>query len=142
MGDISKNFSFYEFEASETAKKKGIDNTIPESVKPAIRELTNTCLQPLRDDLGASVIVESGFRCKKLNEEVGGTEKSQHPKGEAADIRSPFFIPLLIARRIVALGLPFDQLILYPTFVHISHKRNGKQRGQILYNSRYTGEKI
>lgn len=143
MGDISKNFSFSEFEHSKTAIDKGIDNTIPnETVKKAIKALTDTVLQPLRDALGATVIIDSGYRCPELNELVGGTEKSQHPKGEAADTRSPFFSPLEVARKAVELELPFDQLILYPTFVHFSHKLKGKQRGQILYNRRYTGEKI
>lgn len=142
MGDISKNFSYSEFEKSKIAEQKGIDNTMPDSVKPSVKALVITVLQPTRDDLGATVIVDSGWRCKELNEEVGGVDNSQHPKGEAADIRSPFYNPLYIARRIVALGLPFDQLILYPTFVHVSHKLKGKQRRQILYNRRYAGEKI
>jgi hypothetical protein len=143
MGNISKNFSFDEFEYSARAIAEGIENKIPSAqVGAAIKNLTVTVLQPLRDDLEASVIVESGYRCKELNELVGGVESSHHRKGEAADIRSPFFEPLHIARRIVALQLPFDQLILYPTFVHVSHKLRGKQRGQILYNRRWTGEKI
>ena len=143
MGDISKNFSFSEFEHSATAAKNGIVNKIPSAlVASSIRALTLEVLQPVRDDLGAQTVVESGYRCKELNELVGGVETSQHRKGEAADIRSPFFTPLHIARRIVELQLPYDQLILYPTFVHVSHKLKGKQRGQILYNRRWTGEKI
>lgn len=143
MGDISKNFSFSEFEHSKTAIDKGIDNTIPnETVKKAIKALTDTVLQPLREALGATIIIDSGYRCKELNELVGGVETSQHRKGEAGDTRSPFFSPLEVARKAVELKLPYDQLILYPTFVHFSHKLKGKQRGQILYNRRYTGEKI
>ena len=143
MGDISKNFSFSEFEQSKTATAKGIDNSIPsETVKKAITALVETVLQPLRDALGASVVIDSGYRCKELNELVGGVETSQHRKGEASDTRSPFFTPLEIARKAVELELPFDQLILYPTFVHFSHKLKGKQRGQILYNYRYNGDKI
>lgn len=143
MGDISKNFSYSEFEHSKTAIDKGIDNSIPnETVKKAVKALTDTVLQPLRDALGATVIIDSGYRCPELNELVGGTEKSQHPKGEAADTRSPFYSSLEVARKAVELKLPYDQLILYPTFVHLSHKLKGKQRGQILYNRRYTGEKI
>ena len=143
MGDISKNFSYSEFEYSKTAIEKGIDNTIPnETVKKAIKALVDNVLQPLRDALEATVIIDSGYRCKELNELVGGVETSQHRKGEASDTRSPFFSPLEVARKVVELKLPFDQLILYPTFVHFSHKLKGKQRGQILYNRRYTGEKI
>ena len=143
MGDISKNFSYSEFEQSETAAKNGIDNRIPnKAVRSSIAMLVLEVLQPLRDDLGARLDINSGWRCKELNALVGGVESSQHRKGEASDIKSPFFSPLEIARRIVARKLPFDQLILYPTFVHVSHKLMGKQRGQILYNRRYTGERI
>ena len=143
MGDISKNFSYSEFEYSKTAIEKGIDNTIPnETVKKAIKALVDNVLQPLRDALEATTIIDSGYRCKELNELVGGVETSQHRKGEASDTRSPFYTPLEVARKAVELKLPYDQLILYPTFVHFSHKLKGKQRGQILYNRRYTGEKI
>lgn len=143
MEDISKNFSYSEFEQSQTAAENGIDNLIPNNtVRSSIQALVLEILQPLRDDLGARVDVNSGYRCAELNKLAGGVESSQHRKGEAADIKSPFFSPLEIARRIVALKLPYDQLILYPTFVHVSHKLKGKQRGQILYNRRYTGEKV
>lgn len=143
MGDISKNFSYSEFEHSKTAIEKGIDNSIPsDAIKKAVAALVENILQPLRDALNASLVIDSGYRCKELNELVGGVESSQHRKGEASDTRSPFFTPLEVARKAVELDLPFDQLILYPTFVHFSHKLKGKQRGQILYNSRYTGENI
>ena len=142
MGDISKHFSFCEFERSKTAEEHGIDNTIPSvGIRANVAALTDNVLEPLREDLGARVDVNSGYRCKELNQLVGGVETSQHRKGEAADIKSPFYSPLDIARRIVILQLPFDQLILYPTFVHVSHKRNGNQRGKILYNASYKGEK-
>ena len=53
MGTISKNFSYREFEESATAKAQGITNVISSfEVRDAIRELTNTVLQPLRDAWG------------------------------------------------------------------------------------------
>ena len=143
MGDISKNFSYSEFTQSSIAEENGIKNYIPTAdVRNAIFCLVLDILQPLRSSLGASIVINSGYRSKALNKLVGGVESSQHRKGEAADIRSPFFSPVDIARRILTLKLPFDQLIIYPTFVHVSHKRKGPQRGQILYNSRYHGENI
>lgn len=143
MGDISKHFSFWEFERSQTAKEHGINNTIPTAeIRANIVSLTDNVLEPLREDLGARVDVNSGFRCDELNKLVGGEDDSQHKKGEAADIKSPFFTPIEIARRIVILQLPYDQMIVYPTFVHVSHKRKGRQRGRILYNKSYKGEKI
>jgi len=139
MGTISKNFSYSEFENSETAKKYGIDNTIPEELKPRAKALVDNVLQPLRDVFGVMPI-NSGYRCKKLNEEVGGVESSQHRKAEAADIRCSN--PLKLAQLAKDLDLPFDQIGLYPTFVHISHKYNGKQRNQIFYHKSYKGGKV
>lgn len=142
MGTISKNFSYREFEASETADLHNICNVITEfNVRDAVRALVLEILQPLRDSLGEPIYINSGFRCRELNALVGGTEDSQHRKGEAADIRTMGDDPLRLARQIINLKLPFDQLILYPTFVHVSHRLNGNQRGRILYNYRWRGEK-
>ena len=145
MGTISRNFSYSEFERSDTAMNAGITNVITDfRVRDAVRELTLTVLQPLRDESRAQIVISSGYRCPALNSHpyIGGSPTSQHVKGEAADIMSRALTPLQLARLIVKMQLPFDQLILYPTFVHVSHRLEGAQRGQILYNSRYKGEKI
>ena len=84
--------------------------------------------------------INSGYRCRKLNEKVGGVESSMHRKGEACDVRCSN--PLKLAQLAKDLGLPFDQIGLYPTFVHISHKYKGQQRGHIFYNKSYKGEKV
>ena len=141
MGTISKNFSYREFEESPTAKAKGIHNVIDTFEKrDALRSLVLEVLQPLRDAWGKPLHVNSGYRCPELNALVGGVPTSQHVKGEAADIATD--TPAELARLAMKLGLPFDQMILYPTFVHFSHRLNGGQRGQILYNRRYKGKKI
>lgn len=141
MGTISKDFSYREFERSEVADAKHICNVITSfDVRDSIQALTENVLQPLRDAWGKPLKVNSGYRCKALNAAVGGVPTSQHVKGEAADIAAGD--PVKLARLAVKLGLPFDQMILYPTFVHFSHKLNGEQRRQICYNWRYTGEKV
>lgn len=141
MGTISKDFSYREFERSEVADAKHICNVISSfDVRDSIQALTENVLQPLRDAWGKPLKVNSGYRCKALNAAVGGAPTSQHVKGEAADIAAGD--PVKLARLAVKLGLPFDQMILYPTFVHFSHKLNGEQRGQICYNWRYKGEKV
>ena len=143
MGDISRNFSFSEFEYSQTAVENGITNAIPsEEVRQAIRGLVETVLQPLRNTLGVPLKINSGYRCEALNKLLGGAKNSQHWKGEAADIRSPFYSSWGVADMILKLGLPFDQLILYPSFVHVSHKRRGVQRRQVLYDSSYKEKKL
>lgn len=141
MGTISKDFSYREFERSEVADAKHICNVITSfEVRDSILALAENVLQPLRDAWGKPLKVNSGYRCKALNAAVGGVLTSQHMKGEAADIAAGD--PVKLARLAVKLGLPFDQMILYPTFVHFSHKLNGEQRGQICYNWRYKGEKV
>ena len=143
MGDITRNFSFKEFVHSQKATEAGIDNTIPTvEIKAAIRSLVVNVLQPLRERLGASIIINSGYRCPALNKLVNGAKGSQHMKGEAADIRSPFYRPVDIARAIVAADLPYDQVIVYPGFVHVSHKASGDQRQRVLYDASYHGEKV
>lgn len=141
MGTISKDFSYREFERSKVADAKHICNVITSfEVRDSILALTENVLQPLRDAWGKPLKVNSGYRCKALNAAVGGVPTSQHVKGEAADIAAGD--PVKLARLAVKLGLPFDQMILYPTFVHFSHRLNGEQRGQICYNWRYKGEKV
>lgn len=141
MGTITKDFSYREFERSEVADAKHICNVITSfEVRDSILALTENVLQPLRDAWGKPLKVNSGYRCKALNAAVGGVPTSQHVKGEAADIATGD--PVKLARLAVKLGLPFDQMILYPTFVHFSHRLNGEQRGQICYNWRYNGEKV
>lgn len=141
MGTISKDFSYKEFEASAVADEKHICNVIVSfDVRDAILSLVENVLQPLRDAWGKPLHINSGYRCRKLNEAVGGVPTSQHVKGEAADIAAEN--PVELARLAARLNLPFDQMILYPTFVHFSHRLEGKQRGQILYNRRYNGERL
>jgi len=88
---------------------------------------TAQMLQAIRDHFRSPVIVHSAFRCKGLNQEIGGSPYSQHCKGEAADIHV-IGVPL---RRVFdwvrnESGLAYGQLILegiaadQPTWLHIS----------------------
>ena len=43
-------------------------------------------LQELRDMANAPITITSGVRCERWNEKVGGSERSQHLCGKAADI--------------------------------------------------------
>ena len=86
-------------------------------------------LDPAREKLGMPVVVNSGFRCPLHNKTVGGVYNSQHVSGQAADVRCEDNKKL--AKVIVENGR-FDQLILYSTFVHVSWKRQGGNRQQIL----------
>lgn len=144
MGTISKNFDYKEFEASETANAYGICNVITTTeVRDSVKALVLNVLQPLRDKYGKPLHINSGYRCPELNAKVGGVATSQHQKGEAADVKTGSQTESYrLAKLAKDLGLPYDQMILYPTFVHFSHKLNGAQRNKILYNSSYHGRRV
>ena len=93
--------------------------------------LCNTILEPIITKIGCTIA--SGYRSPKLNLAVGGSliPLSQHCEGKAADIL-PVNMPLdVFFNKIKSLNLPFDQLILEFTWVHISY--NGKNmRHQIF----------
>ena len=116
---ISLNFCYSEFTASRITEGIYINNSNPsEYVKQNIHALVTLLLQPLRDACGHPLKVNSGYRCKKLNELVGGSCNSQHTKGQAADIASD--APIRLARIVIDRGLDFDQMILsyIPASIH------------------------
>lgn len=109
----------------------------PPSVRENIEALVDNVLDPARQKYGGPVLVNSGYRCPKHNAEVGGVPRSQHMVGEAADVvpieNGKLKIENLqrLARIIVENGR-FDQLIIYPTFIHVSWKRVGINRHRVL----------
>ncbi len=144
MGTITKDFSYKEFEASPTASRKGICNVITSfAVRDAVKELVETVLQPLRDRVRHPLRINSGYRCPELNRAVGGVPISQHVKGEAADIaaENPHELAKVV-RDTPEIWREVDQMILYPTFVHFSHRKGGPQRQQLLYNRSYKGQRL
>ena len=106
---------------------------LPPFAKENVEALVDNVLDPAREKLGMPIVVNSGYRCPKHNAAVGGVTGSQHLLGQAADVRfqgSGFRVQDL-AKAIKENG-KFDQLILYPTFVHVSWKRVGQNRREVL----------
>lgn len=81
-----KYFSIEELCKSDTAKAKGIDNTPSKEVIDNLTRLIETILDPLREWYGSAIHVNSGYRCKALNEAVGGVSNSFHLYGQGIDI--------------------------------------------------------
>ena len=102
---------------------------LPPFAKENTVALVHEVLDPARERLGKPIIVNSGYRCAKHNREVGGATNSQHMKGEAADIRCDDNKKLL---KLLMESQKFDQLIIYPTFIHVSWKRVGQNRRMVL----------
>ena len=102
---------------------------MPATVRENIKALVENVLDPVREQLGKPIYVNSGYRCPRHNLKVGGAVNSQHMKGEAADIRCED--NMMLQRLIKEQGV-FDQMIVYDTFLHVSYKRFGGNRKQVL----------
>lgn len=135
---LTDNFSRWEFEKSQTAIRKGIDNRMNNAQLQAAIDLCENVLEPARKHFGKPIIITSGFRSPKLNRAIGGAKGSQHSKGEAADIELVGGDNWHLLHYIHD-NLPFDQLIAErmlpsdPTagWVHVSF-RKGNNREQAL----------
>lgn len=88
---LSKNFTLGEFLRSATAERyeKIVEeqNNPSEEIIDSLQYLCKNTLQPLREILGAPMKITSGYRCKSLNDLVGSSDRSQHLKGQAADVQ-------------------------------------------------------
>lgn len=147
---LSENLSLNEFVRSSTAKRRGIDNTPKGEHLEAAKELAENIFQPIREHFGTPIFISSGYRSFDLNKAIGGSQTSQHSKGEAIDIdmddrKGPENEEVF---HYIRENLPFDQLIWEfgtderPNWVHVSYKKGGPQRGQILRAKRNSAGKV
>ena len=101
LGKIMKltdNFYLSEFLKSSTAIKMGESvvaqqNSPSDDVIESLRYLADATLQPMRSYLCFRTDISSGYRCEVLNTKIGSSSRSQHPRGEAADIKSKHEVP-------------------------------------------------
>ena len=140
---LTEHFCLKEFTESATARKHGIVNEAPPEAVENLKRLCEGCLEPLREKLGLPVIITSGYRCQRLNEIlVHAARKSQHMEGRAADFvvqGSKFKVQggrelLVKAFKTILLDptIDYDQVILYPSFIHVSYVSKERNRHGIL----------
>ena len=130
---LSKNFTLQEFTKSVTAIRNDIDNSPNAEHIRNIQLLVKFVLQPLREGLNKPIRITSGYRSESLNKLIKGSKRSQHCKGQAADLQfrvDGVMDNKAIWDKVIELGLPFDQMINEFEFswIHISynHKHNRK----------------
>jgi len=136
------------FSASATARKRGIDNTIPEESKPNVRAYHKKITLAICKATGWTSRYNSGHRSPELNTAVGGSPTSDHRtfnRRVAGDLR--FYYPsgkrvpvLKVARKALELDLPVRQSILYGTFNHFGKCLSGENPHEVRRHSSYTGE--
>ena len=144
---LSPHFSLKEMTESQTARKQGIANIPTPDAVENLRRLCANTLEPLREELGLPVVITSGFRTKALNDILAhASERSQHMQGQAAD----FYVGegslkpetprqrLIRAFRLIITSeqIDYDQLILYPSFIHVSYVSRERNRRTILLGMR------
>lgn len=132
---MGKYFTINELTKSSTAQRLHINNNPTQEVKDNLNKLIDNVLDPLRELYGKPIIVNSGYRCIKLNKAIGGAKNSQHLVGQASDIRTvqntkesnKELFDLIKNSK-----LPFDQLINEYDYnwVHVSY--SPRNRRQIL----------
>ena len=130
----------------QAAINAGHDPEPNEEQIECLHQLVMSILDPLRKMWKGPIRVNSGYRCPFVNGAVGGAARSQHMKGQAADItlRLPDGDANRITNRrllglILFLDLPFDQLIAEgcdnngnPKWLHISYKSEAENRNQFI----------
>ena len=82
---LSENFNLIELTKSQTAERKGIDNTPSPTHQDNLKLLCMHVLQPVRTHFNKVLTISSGYRSPQLCEAIGSKITSQHAKGMAAD---------------------------------------------------------
>jgi uncharacterized protein YcbK (DUF882 family) len=115
---LSEHFTYEELTHTD---HREFDNT------PNADELTNlkrlaSFLEQVKTVIGGkTMIVNSAFRSKPVNDAVGSKDTSQHRIGCAADIRVPDMTPDEVVKAVIASGIGYDQIIReFDRWTHIS----------------------
>ena len=120
---LSEHFTLKEATDSLKASSLGIANT-PTSAQIETLKISAIGMERVRALLGNKPIkVNSWYRSAILNAAIKGSKNSQHMLGEAIDfICAAFGTPREICKLLVQYAdlIRYDQLILEPTWVHIS----------------------
>ena len=132
---LTENFSLNELTKSQTAERKGINNTPSAEHQDNLKSLCEMVLQPIRDHFGQVVSISSGYRSPELCVAIGSSTKSQHARGEAADFEI-FGVSNKELADYINENLTYDQLILEywkesdpnSGWVHCSYSENQKRR--------------
>jgi len=135
MTNLTPNFTFEELTHTD---HRTLDNTPTEREKciingkevfvNAVANLPRLAdfLEQLKVVLGNKpIIVNSAFRSEAVNDAVGSSNKSDHRRGCAADIRVPGMTPDEVTRAIIGSSLPYQQVIReFDRWTHVAITTN------------------
>ena len=140
--NLSPHFTLKELCKSQTASRFNLDNLPTDKHIENLKYLCETILEPVREKYGPFTPT-SGYRSKELNEKIGGSQKSQHSLGQAADLEIAG-VPNPELAKFIQDNLEYDQLILEywskkhndPNngWVHVSTKKEGCRKSCLAYD--------
>ena len=144
---ISEHISYKEGVYSNTATRRGIDNTPNDGQLSNMELIAENIFEPLRTYVGGPIKINSFFRSPDLNTAIGGSKTSQHCKGMAMDIDDTFGrMTNAEMYHWVKEHLDFDQMIWEfgnddnPNWVHISYVSPEDNRNRCLKAYRENGK--
>ena len=136
---ISKHISYKEGTYSQTALRRGLDNTPNEEQLKCMKEVAENLFEPLREWVGGPIKINSFFRGEPVNTAIGGSATSQHCKGQAMDIDDTFGKATNAEMyHWIKENLDFDQMIWEfgdddnPNWIHISYVSPEENRNRCL----------
>ena len=136
---ISEHIRYKEGVYSNTATRRGIDNTPNDEQLKNMELIAEEVFEPLRSYVGGPIKINSFFRSPELNTAIGGSSKSQHCKGQAIDIDDTFGRMTNAEMYYwIKENLEFDQMIWEfgdddnPDWVHVSYVSAEDNRNRCL----------
>tara|TARA_Y100001938_G_C7979646_1_gene373725 strand:- start:16 stop:477 length:462 start_codon:yes stop_codon:yes gene_type:complete len=136
---ISRHITYAEAIHSNTAKRKGIDNTPNPQQLDTMKVTAEKIFEPLREWVGGPIKVSSFFRSPELNTAIGGVASSQHCKGQALDLDDVYGYKTNAEMFMyIREHIDFDQLIwefgtdVSPNWIHVSYVNKEENRKRCL----------
>jgi zinc D-Ala-D-Ala carboxypeptidase len=138
---MTPHFTREEFEFSNTAARRGINNRLPDGLLPAAMatlQMMERIRAALSEAAGKPVPIRlsSGYRCQALNQAIGGSRYSDHILAAATDwtapaFGTPFEVCQFLAPRADALGI--GQLIHeFGQWAHTSTRHPSRPVNRII----------
>lgn len=144
---ISDHVSFKEAIKSNTALRRGIDNTPNRYEQTNMEIIAEKIFEPLREWAGGPIKINSFYRCEELNRAIGGSSRSQHCEGRAMDIDDTFGHKTNAEMfEYIRNNLSFDQLIWEfgddnnPAWVHVSYVSEDQNRLRVMKAEKINGK--
>ena len=144
--NISEHITYAEATHSYEAKRLNLKNNPSAYQRANMEILAEKVFEPLREWVGGPIKINSFYRSRKLNEAIGGSEKSQHCEGRAMDIDDVYGYKTNAEMfNYIKDNLDFDQLIWEfgnkknPDWVHVSYVEEDSNRKNVLIAEKING---